>query len=373
MMMMSSRASVVERFGRRATVRGAKTTPRAGRELATDNGAGRAGRERARRAKETPSDDVEGRNDCFVVPGAARFACAAMVACAVTMSGGNASVAAEAESIDAQVQALYQKTLDVEDQYERAVEMNAEGVKPLDDDKDNDEFKSWNWEKLVKDAPATAAKTKTTRVRQAPTNATVRAQQNREENAAKLAQIKAQSAARTAEQDAKRAAQKKERDASAQAAVDARRAEKKAQLDARKRQAVEETAAARARRDAQRARVEALRAKTSEEKEAELKAFRSREAPSANAKKSPAARRAGEKKISKSYAAKETTKPKTTKPKMTKPKMTKPKATKKYSGSLDRNSLRNVRRQEYGAGAAPFAFVGLSAAIIYLLFQEEDD
>ena len=51
----------------------------------------------------------------------------------------------------------------------------------------------------------------------------------------------------------------------------------------------------------------------------------------------------------------------------------KPKTTKKYSGSLDRNSFRNVRRQEFGAGTAPFVFVGLTAGMMYLLFQEEDD
>ena len=99
---------------------------------------------------------------------------------------------------------------------------------------------------------------------------------------------------------------------------------------------------------------------------------------------SPAARRAGKKKTSyaakktKSYAAKKATKPKTAKPKTTKPKTVKPKTvkpktTKKYSGSLDRNSFRNVRRQEFGAGTAPFVFVGLTAGMMYLLFQEEDD
>jgi len=113
---------------------------------------------------------------------------------------------------------------------------------------------------------------------------------------------------------------------------------------------------------------------------------------------SPAARRAGKKNTSyaarkktksyaakktKSYAAKKATKPKTAKPKTakpktakpktTKPKTTKPKTTKKYSGSLDRNSFRNVRRQEFGAGTAPFVFVGLTAGMMYLLFQEEDD
>ena len=113
---------------------------------------------------------------------------------------------------------------------------------------------------------------------------------------------------------------------------------------------------------------------------------------------SPAARRAGKKKTSyaakktksyaakkatKSYAAKKATKPKTAKPKTAKPKTTKPKTvkpktvkpktTKKYSGSLDRNSFRNVRRQEFGAGTAPFVFVGLTAGMMYLLFQEEDD
>merc|ERR1712159_404957 len=183
-----------------------------------------------------------------------------------------------------------------------------------------------------------------------------------------------------------------------------------AQLEARKRQADEETAAVRARYDAQRARVEALRAKTNEEKQAEIEAFRSREAPSVKATNSPAARRAGKKntsyaarragkkntsyaakktksyaakKATKSYAAKKATKPKmtkpktakpkTAKPKTTKPKTIKPKTTKKYSGSLDRNSFRNVRRQEFGAGTAPFVFVGLTAGMMYLLFQEEDD
>merc|ERR1712159_46126 len=173
-----------------------------------------------------------------------------------------------------------------------------------------------------------------------------------------------------------------------------------AQLEARKRQADEETAAVRARYDAQRARVEALRAKTNEEKQAEIEAFRSREAPSVKATNSPAARRAGKKntsyaarragkkntsyaakktksyaakKATKSYAAKKATKPKMTKPKTTKPKTIKPKTTKKYSGSLDRNSFRNVRRQEFGAGTAPFVFVGLTAGMMYLLFQEEDD
>ena len=108
---------------------------------------------------------------------------------------------------------------------------------------------------------------------------------------------------------------------------------------------------------------------------------------------SPAARRAGKKntsyaakktksyaakKATKSYAAKKATKPKTAKPKTAKPKTAKPKTikpktTKKYSGSLDRNSFRNVRRQEFGAGTAPFVFVGLTAGMMYLLFQEEDD
>ena len=446
MMVVSSRATVGERLGRRVRVRGATTTTRAGRELSAKNDSGRSGREGARREGETLDDVLNERDDGVEACDGARFACAAVMACAVMMSDGNAALADETSSLDAEVQALHAKTLDVEDQYERALEMNSEAVKALDDDKDNVDFESWNWQKLVngktgagapapesktktkrvRKTPATAPKPtlvrkapaappKTTRTRKAPTNATLRAQQTREENAAKLSKIQEASAARTAEQEAKRAAEKQERDAAAQAVVDARRAEKQAQLEARKRQADEETAAARARYDAQRARIEALRAKTNEEKEAELEAFRSREAPSVKATNSPAARRAGKKntsyaarragkkntsyaakktksyaakKATKSYAAKKATKPKTakpktakpktakpktTKPKTTKPKTIKPKTTKKYSGSLDRNSFRNVRRQEFGAGTAPFVFVGLTAGMMYLLFQEEDD
>ena len=422
MMVVSSRATVRERWGRRVRVRGGTTTTRAGRELRAKTVSGRAGRQGERREGETLDDVVHARDDGVDAWDGARVACAAVMACAVMTSDGNAALAGETSSLDAEVQALYAKTLDVEDRYERALEMNSEGVKALDDDKDNDEFESWNWQKLVngktgagapapesktkrvRKTPATAPKPtlvrktpaappKTTRTRKAPTNATLRAEQTRKENAEKLAKIQEATAARTAEQEAKRAAEKQERDAAAQAIVDARRAEKKAQLEARKRQADEETAAVRARYDAQRARVEALRAKTNEEKEAELEAFRSREAPSVKATNSPAARRAGKKKTSyaakktksyaakkatKSYAAKKATKPKTAKPKTAKPKTTKPKTvkpktTKKYSGSLDRNSFRNVRRQEFGAGTAPFVFVGLTAGMMYLLFQEEDD
>ena len=80
----------------------------------------------------------------------------------------------------------------------------------------------------------------------------------------------------------------------------------------------------------------------------------------------------------KSYAAKKATKPKTAKPKTAKPKTTKPKTikpktTKKYSGRSTATRFRNVRRQEFGAGTAPFVFVGLTAGMMYLLFQEEDD
>ena len=427
MMVVSSRATVRERWGRRVRVRGGTTTTRAGRELRAKTVSGRAGRQGERREGETLDDVVHARDDGVDAWDGARVACAAVMACAVMTSDGNAALAGETSSLDAEVQALYAKTLDVEDRYERALEMNSEAVKALDDDKDNDEFESWNWQKLVngktgagapapesktkrvRKTPATAPKPtlvrktpaappKTTRTRKAPTNATLRAEQTRKENAEKLAKIQEATAARTAEQEAKRTAEKQERDAAAQAIVDARRAEKKAQLEARKRQADEETAAVRARYDAQRARVEALRAKTNEEKEAELEAFRSREAPSVKATNSPAARRAGKKKTSyaakktksyaakkatKSYAAKKATKPKTAKPKTAKPKTTKPKTvkpktvkpktTKKYSGSLDRNSFRNVRRQEFGAGTAPFVFVGLTAGMMYLLFQEEAD
>ena len=440
MMVVTSRATVNERWGRRVRVRGGTTTTRAGRELRANTVSGRSGREGERWEGERLDDVLNERDDGVDAWDGARFACAAVMACAVMTSDGNAALADETSSLDAEVQALYAKTLDVEDRYERALEMNSEAVKALDDDKDNDEFESWNWQKLVngktgagapapesktktkrvRKTPATAPKPtlvrktpaappKTTRTRKAPTNATLRAEQTRKENAAKLAKIQEATAARTAELEAKRAAEKQERDAVAQAIVDARRAEKKAQLEARKRQADEETAAVRARYDAQRARVEALRAKTNEEKQAELEAFRSREAPSVKATNSPAARRAGKKntsyaarragkkntsyaaktksyaakKATKSYAAKKATKPKTakpktakpktTKPKTTKPKTIKPKTTKKYSGSLDRNSFRNVRRQEFGAGTAPFVFVGLTAGMMYLLFQEEDD
>ena len=428
MMVVSSRATVSDRWGRRVRVRGGTTTTRAGRELRANTVSGRSGREGERWEGERLDDVLNERDDGVDAWDGARFACAAVMACAVMTSDGNAALADETSSLDAEVQALYAKTLDVEDRYERALEMNSEAVKALDDDKDNDEFESWNWQKLVngktgagapapesktktkrvRKTPATAPKPtlvrktpaappKTTRTRKAPTNATLRAEQTRKENAAKLAKIQEATAARTAELEAKRAAEKQERDAAAQAIVDARRAEKKAQLEARKRQADEETAAVRARYDAQRARVEALRAKTNEEKQAELEAFRSREAPSVKATNSPAARRAGKKntsyaaktksyaakKATKSYAAKKATKPKTakpktakpktTKPKTTKPKTIKPKTTKKYSGSLDRNSFRNVRRQEFGAGTAPFVFVGLTAGMMYLLFQEEDD
>ena len=437
MMVVTSRATVNERWGRRVRVRGGTTTTRAGRELRANTVSGRSGREGERWEGERLDDVLNERDDGVDAWDGARFACAAVMACAVMTSDGNAALADETSSLDAEVQALYAKTLDVEDRYERALEMNSEAVKALDDDKDNDEFESWNWQKLVngktgapesktktkrvRKTPATAPKPtlvrktpaappKTTRTRKASTNATLRAEQTRKENAAKLAKIQEATAARTAEQEAKRAAEKQERDAAAQAIVDARRAEKKAQLEARKRQADEETAAVRARYDAQRARVEALRAKTNEEKQAELEAFRSREAPSVKATNSPAARRAGKKntsyaakktksyaaktksyaakKATKSYAAKKATKPKmtkpktakpktakpkTTKPKTIKPKTIKPKTTKKYSGSLDRNSFRNVRRQEFGAGTAPFVFVGLTAGMMYLLFQEEDD
>ena len=418
MMVVTSRATVNERWGRRVRVRGGTTTTRAGRELRANTVSGRSGREGERWEGERLDDVLNERDDGVDAWDGARVACAAVMACAVMTSDGNAALAGETSSLDAEVQALYAKTLDVEDRYERALEMNSEAVKALDDDKDNDEFESWNWQKLVngktgagapapesktkrvRKTPATAPKPtlvrktpaappKTTRTRKAPTNATLRAEQTRKENAAKLAKIQEATAARTAELEAKRAAEKQERDAAAQAIVDARRAEKKAQLEARKRQADEETAAVRARYDAQRARVEALRAKTNEEKEAELEAFRSREAPSVKATNSPAARRAGKKKTSyaakktKSYAAKKATKPKTAKPKTAKPKTAKPKTikpktikpktTKKYSGSLDRNSFRNVRRQEFGAGTAPFVFVGLTAGMMYLLFQEEDD
>jgi hypothetical protein len=145
------------------------------------------------------------------------------------------------------------------------------------------------------------------------------------------------------------------------AAVEARRAAQRELLQARARQAKEETAAARARRDAQRERMEALRSKTPEEKEAELEAFRNRDAPSPYAAKSKRST------AKKSYAAKKSgSKVKAT----AKPK---PAQRKKYSGALDRNSFRNVKKQEYGAGAAPFAFIGLCAFAYYLLLQEEDD
>lgn len=265
------------------------------------------------------------------------------------------------------------ETLDAATLYARAVEDSEESVAPaLEDDKDLKEFESWNWRALVgagadaNDGGSTKTKTKT-RAPSAngPSDATLRAQQKREENAARLAKVQAEVQSRDSERQAKLRAQIKERDAAAMAAVEARRAAQRELLQTRARQAKEETAAARARRDAQRERMEALRSKTPEEKEAELEAFRNRDAPSpyaakskrSTAKKSYAAKKSGSK-------VKATAKPKPA---------AAPAQRKKYSGALDRNSFRNVKKQEYGAGAAPFAFIGLCAFAYYLLLQEEDD
>ena len=269
------------------------------------------------------------------------------------------------------------ETLDAATLYARAVEDSEESVAPaLEDDKDLKEFESWNWRALVgagadaNDGGSTKTKTKTKTKTSAPSangpsDATLRAQQKREENAARLAKVQAEVQSRDSERQAKLRAQIKERDAAAMAAVEARRAAQRELLQARARQAKEETAAARARRDAQRERMEALRSKTPEEKEAELEAFRNRDAPSpyaakskrSTAKKSYAAKKSGSK-------VKATAKPKPA---------AAPAQRKKYSGALDRNSFRNVKKQEYGAGAAPFAFIGLCAFAYYLLLQEEDD
>jgi len=279
-------------------------------------------------------------------------------------AAGNAS----AETLD--VETLYAKTLDAEALYARAVEDSEESVAPaLEDDKDLKEFESWNWRALVgagadaNDGGSTKTKTKT-RASSAngPSDATLRAQQKREENAARLAKVQAEVQSRDSERQAQLRAQIKERDAAAMAAVEARRAAQRELLQARARQAKEETAAARARRDAQRERMEALRLKTPEEKEAELEAFRNRDAPSPYAAKSKRST------AKKSYAAKKSGSA------VKKPKAAAaPAQRKKYSGALDRNSFRNVKKQEYGAGAAPFAFVGLCAFAYYLLLQEEDD
>ena len=157
-------------------VRGGTTTTRAGRELRANTVSGRSGREGERWEGERLDDVLNERDDGVDAWDGARFACAAVMACAVMMSDGNAALADETSSLDAEVQALYAKTLDVEDRYERALEMNSEAVKALDDDKDNDEFESWNWQKLVNGktgagAPAPESKTKTKRVRKTPATA----------------------------------------------------------------------------------------------------------------------------------------------------------------------------------------------------------
>lgn len=280
---------------------------------------------------------------------------------ALAGEGASAPVSAGA-ALD--VEALYAKTLDAEQKYERAVE-DSRSLAPLSDDKDNKEFESWNWRKLVDEKSADGA-ARYSRARAQPLSA------RQQENASRLEEIKAAAAARDAERDAKKRAEIKERDAAAQAKVDARRAEQKALYEARAKQAAEETAAKRKLRDEQRARMEDLRNKTPEEKLAEAEAFRNRNSPNAKSKtkRSTAARKAVVKKTvttkKSSYVDKKKTAPA---PKAT-PKRAAPA---KYSGALDRNSFRNVKKQEYGAGAAPFVFVVGCALIYYLLLQEEED
>ena len=110
MMVVSSRATVRERWGRRVRVRGGTTTTRAGRELRAKTVSGRAGRQGERREGETLDDVVHARDDGVDAWDGARVACAAVMACAVMTSDGNAALAVETSSLDAEVQALYAKT-----------------------------------------------------------------------------------------------------------------------------------------------------------------------------------------------------------------------------------------------------------------------
>lgn len=282
-----------------------------------------------------------------------------MVSPVSAVAGEDASAPAEGNAT-LDVEALYAKTLDAQNKYERAVE-GSRSLAPLSDDKDNKEFESWNWQKLVDEKSAGGA-AKYSRARAQPLSA------RQQENASRLEEIKSAAAARDAERDAKKRAEIKERDAAAQAKVDARRAEQKALYEARARQAAEETAAKRKLRDEQRARMENLRNKTPEEKLVDAEAFRNRNSPNAKSKTKRAAAKTAKTVTAKksSYVAKQkiAAAPKTA------PKRAAPA---KYSGALDRNSFRNVKKQEYGAGAAPFVFVVGCALIYYLLLQEEED
>lgn len=308
------------------------------------------------------SECDDGRASAAVKLSSVALSAVLMVSPVSALAGEEASAPISANAA-LDVETLYAKTLDAQQKYERAVE-DSQNLTPLSDDKDNKEFESWNWQKLVDKKSAEGA-TKYSRARAQPLTA------RQQENASRLEEIKAAAAARDAERDAKKRAEIKERDAAAQAKVDARRAEQKALYEARAKQAAEETAAKRKLRDEQRARMEDLRNKTPEEKLAEAEAFRNRNSPNAKSKtkRSTAARKAAVKTVTtkkSSYVAKRKTAPA---PKAT-PKRAAPA---KYSGALDRNSFRNVKKQEYGAGAAPFVFVVSCALIYYLLLQEEED
>lgn len=262
------------------------------------------------------------------------------------------------------VESMYAKTLDVESMYARAVADSKEFVEqPLKDDKDNKEYETWPWQKLVTSGGGSGAAKKTVTPK-APSAPSVRAAEKQAENARRLEEVKAKSALASAEKEAARLAKIAERDAIAQAKVDARRAAQSELFKQRAKQAEEETRAKREARDAQRARNEALRMKSTEEKLAEAEAFRNRNAPSTKKKFKALKRSAATKKPTTEKKAAYASKPKPA---------SKPKLVEKYSGALDRNSFRNVKRQEYGAGAAPFAFVAACGLMYYLLLQEEED
>ena len=190
--------------------------------------------------------------------------------------------------------------------------MNSEAVKALDDDKDNDEFESWNWQKLVngktvpgalresatKDeasskTPATAPKPtlvrKTRRRRrrrrelESADERDAQSGANPQRKRPKLAKIsgghrRANGGARGQESGGKAGERRRRAPSSTPAAPRRRRNSRRESVEAD-----EETAAVRARYDAQRARASKRSARTNEEKQAELEAFRSREAPSVKA------------------------------------------------------------------------------------------
>ena len=288
------------------------------------------------------------------------------------------------------VEEMYESSLKVEDLYARATEQYADGVNPLEDDKDS--YESWNWKALTSETGATSASTRSTTkkrasVAKAPrpapvkkekaavSDATLKAQAKQRENAEKLERARVAQAERDAAVEAKKKEAIAARDAAQSAAVEARRAATRAALAEREQQAAEEIAERRAAREEQRARMDKLREKSDAERKAEQRDYAAKQrAAISNKSKSTATKKKTNTNARRAVTTANKKKPAyaaaNNKKSPYKKRATTPK---KYGGSLDRNSFRNVKRQRGGSPLAAPALLGGVAYIYYLLLQEEED